>query len=169
MVTANEVQAALIRDLRYMSKCLILPNTYVNSKYESDVIKVTKAFFWTEYEIKVSRSDFLADFKKGRKIYQNRKQVVVKKHDELISGKEIHLYGQVLSRPKYFYFVTPKGMLKLSEIPKHCGLIEYDPKSGYWGLPVKRKATILKGATRLSTNDIWKLAVKAAGRLHFQG
>lgn len=43
---------------------LIIPNFYLNSPFEMDVCKITKAGIVYEYEIKISRSDFKNDFKK---------------------------------------------------------------------------------------------------------
>lgn len=54
------------------------------------------------YEIKVSRADFLNEIKKPHK----------------------RRYGLMMSNE--FYFVAPKGLLKPSDIPIECGLMEYD-------------------------------------------
>lgn len=56
----------------------------------------------TAFEIKVSRGDFIREMKKPKK----RRR------------------GLLLSN--YFYFVAPKGLLQVSEIPTECGLIEVD-------------------------------------------
>lgn len=56
------------------------------------------------YEVKVSRSDFLNEIKNPSK------------------RKTAMLYSNE------FYFVTPKGLVKASEIPEGCGLIEVDDK-----------------------------------------
>jgi hypothetical protein len=52
------------------------------------------------YEIKVSRGDFLHEIKNPEK----RKQA--------------------LDLSNYFYFATPKGLVRPEEIPSECGLIE---------------------------------------------
>ena len=54
------------------------------------------------FEIKISRADFLNEFKKPNK-----------RRPALFFSNE-------------FYFVTPKGLLKPEEIPSDCGLIEYE-------------------------------------------
>lgn len=54
----------------------------------------------TAYEIKTSRSDFLVEIKNPAK----------RRVSLLVSN--------------YFYFITPKGMVKIEEIPPDCGLIE---------------------------------------------
>lgn len=54
------------------------------------------------FEVKVSRSDFLSEMKKPNK----------------------RRMGLIMSNE--FYFVTPKAMLKIEEIPIECGLMEFD-------------------------------------------
>lgn len=65
------------------------------------------------YEIKVSRADFLAEVRNPEK-----------------RTKAIELSNQ-------FYFAAPKGLLRASEIPEDCGLVEVD---GQWRSRVKVKA-----------------------------
>ncbi len=69
------------------------------------------------YEVKISRADFLAELKEPEK----RKSAVA-----LVDE---------------FYFACPKGLVKASEIPEECGLIECDvTESGlYSRLRVKSK------------------------------
>lgn len=58
---------------------------------------------WVGYEIKVSRSDFLHELKKPEK----RAWAVAITHE--------------------FYFCAPKGLIKPSEVPGDCGLVEVHP------------------------------------------
>lgn len=66
----------------------------------------------TAYEIKVSRSDFLNELKSGSKT------------------ETMLMYASAA------YFVTPKGLITLEELPAGCGLIEVTPQ----GCSYKRKA-----------------------------
>lgn len=95
--------------------------------HECDVLAVTRSGYATEYEIKRTRSDFFADFKKP-------------KHREMKKGS-----GGKISR---FYYVCPKGMIKLDEVPEYAGLIYvFD----YYGTPT---ATIIKNAPRLNAKKL---------------
>lgn len=88
----------------------IIPNSYLYN-WESDLLAVdNESMYITEYEIKVSRSDFRADFKK------------VKKHELIKDGFELKCNFK--SIPNYFYYATPPGLIDRSEIPKYAGLIE---------------------------------------------
>lgn len=81
---------------------IILPNFYYGSN-ECDVFRLTESGFVIEYEIKVSRSDFFADFKKKAK------------HENLKSPKE--------NCPNRFFYVTPEDLIKKEEVPSYAGLI----------------------------------------------
>lgn len=67
----------------------------------------------------------------------------------------------IIPKPRYFYFVTPKGLLDNVTIQDHCGLIEYDPEiiRGEKMVIVK-KAPQLKKPTKLSIKQIYNLALK---------
>ena len=76
----------------------IVPNIYIYS-WESDLVAMTKDNFLFEFEIKISRSDYKADFKK-------------EKHKLMLKGKGANK----------FYFVTDFP-LQIREIPKYAGWI----------------------------------------------
>ena len=99
------IQNALYNHLLFKGHELIIPNIYLSGGAwsEADLISVTKAGYISEYEIKISRADFRADFKK-------------RKH---------HLFekGQFCFQ-RYFWFATPSGLVKTDEIPKYAGHIE---------------------------------------------
>lgn len=60
----------------------------------------SEGFTRTSYEVKVSRADFLRELKEPKK----------------------RRFGLLVSN--HFYFVTPPGVAKVTEIPPECGLIE---------------------------------------------
>lgn len=101
-------------DKVYLGTCQIASNVYLtNPKYlinnlyifgwESDYAALTKSGYWYEVEVKISRSDFFADFKKAEK------------HD-ILSGRENGL------RPNYFAYCVPGGMVSMDEVPEYAGL-----------------------------------------------
>lgn len=105
MRIADKIKFDLMKSVKTSPSDLIIPNFYIGSCYEMDVFKMTKFGYVTEYEIKISRSDYYNDFKKGDK------------HERMLAGRRIC---------NYFTFVFPKGLLKKEEIPIYCGAIEYD-------------------------------------------
>lgn len=101
---------------------------YFMGCYECDVLRVTNDDKLFEYEIKISRSDFKADFKKG------------KKHGELAQGKRVNR----------FYFVVPENLITKEECPEHAGLIYFIPSDyGY-----KSLFCLVKTAPILQKNKI---------------
>lgn len=131
MMTAKDIQERLTVDL-LVSKDIVIPNYFVGH-YECDLYRINKAGYTTDYEIKISRSDFLMDFKKshkefdltpdGKHIYETkhiagsnysvRKYKDVKKHDFMQAGNHTNK----------FYFVCPKGLIDINELPAKYGLI----------------------------------------------
>jgi len=80
--------------------------------HEADVFMVGKSnMLVTEIEVKVSLSDFKADFKKTFK------------HKKLSEVRD-NIYGQLnWILPSRFYFACPYGLIPLELIPDYAGLI----------------------------------------------
>jgi hypothetical protein len=76
---------------------------------EHDVLSILKSGLIAEYEVKVSRSDFIADAKKDKW-----------KHHEL------EIFDNL---PNYFYYACPIGLISTEEIPNYSGLV-YVSKNG---------------------------------------
>lgn len=112
MKLADKIQLKLMEWCRGHAYDIIIPNYYFGF-YEMDLFRLLDSGYSVEYEIKVSRSDFKADFKKSFKTYSGLKS---DKHYDLANGK------RVCNR---FFFVVPANLVKVEEIPDHCGLIYY--------------------------------------------
>jgi len=93
------IEQALLADL--LGNCKYITCNYFFKSFECDVLTVTKQGYLSEYEIKVSRSDFLKDAKKEWK------------HKNLRDGK----------RTTRFFYVCPDGLIKPDELPDGYGLI----------------------------------------------
>ena len=111
----NDIKFVLMKSLYEKSKGIFCSNYQGMGFSECDVIKITKSDLVYEYEIKTSRSDFKADFKKEYK------------HNRLSGGidkdKEYIKWSGHPGRPNYFYYVCIKDLIKESEIPQYAGLI----------------------------------------------
>lgn len=86
--------------------------------WESDYLALTKSGYLYEGEVKISRSDFKADFKK------EKKHTLLKESYENLEGLEGTL------RPHYFFYAVPEGLINEDEVPEYAGLIymtEYFP------------------------------------------
>lgn len=114
---AYQISRALMHWLIYHKRGIAIPNTMMRLG-ESDMILITKSGYVYEFEIKVSRSDFFADF---RKMFATRPTSVTK-HD-VLAGR--HRPKSLAGLPKMFYFCVPSGLVKPDEVPPHAGLIEF--------------------------------------------
>lgn len=169
-ITAKCIARALLGHLRLRStSSIVIPNVFVgNSPWESDAIKVMPSCFWTEYEIKVSVSDYRADFAKRRYRWSSTS---LSKHDAYRSDGPIEIQSatgdrvvKTLPKPKQFYFVVPKGLLDGIDVPKHCGVMEFERTRG-WGITTSRRAPSLPGHSKLDPQSIFSLAMKASYRI----
>lgn len=104
-ISEGMVQKALFDCYVQRGHILITPNAQLWF-WEVDLITVIPGSMRIiENEIKVTRSDFKADFKK-------RKHNFIGRADN---------YG-----PNYFRYVVPKGVCKEGELPAYAGLIEFE-------------------------------------------
>jgi hypothetical protein len=89
---------------------------------EMDVVSMTSALRIFEYEIKMSRGDFSADFR-------NKPE----KHERMKNGDSEYLWrGNKSFVPNYFYFVCPENLLPIEIIPEYSGLIYLNDKGNKW-------------------------------------
>jgi hypothetical protein len=123
----------VINQCLYFNHQLIAKNFYYFDEWECDVLSLNRSDFTTEFEVKRSRSDFLADF--------NKKE----KHFQTSNG-----YGC-----NYFYYACPIGLIKAQELPEYCGLIYCNNKGSY----IVKKAPILHKET-VTFNQLKKIAHK---------
>lgn len=133
---------------------IIVPNVSwgLPGMHECDLFIIKTSGYGVEVEIKISKSDLLADFKKG------------------------HSHKDRFNRIKEFYYAFPESMLKSCEelIPKDAGIITC--RRSDWGsklvyasfhrdpVPIKtaRKLTLEEQfkVARLGTMRIWTLKNK---------
>ena len=126
-----------------------LENSYVFD-WESDFFCVSRSGYAYELEVKVSRSDFFADFKKqekhrilqaekpfvqrGYKQYNSYLESNSRTYKKWFTGKDFgetrkHLRTNIkiifpnLCRPHKFVYVVPKGLIEKDEVPEYAGLM----------------------------------------------
>lgn len=112
MMTERDIQLILFKCLQGTREAMI-PNCYLTYG-EADLIGFTKAKYMHEYEIKISKSDFKADFKNKFSKHLNYKKII-------ISGLDFQKH--FINIPNYFNYVCPKGLIDVADIPEYAGLI----------------------------------------------
>lgn len=142
---ANDVQLAVQAYLYEKSHPYQALNLNRSGYYESDVLAITSSKLVTEVEVKVSLSDFKADFKKTAKHYR------------LSKGIDDN-YGAHI--PNRFYFACPSELIHIDMIPPYAGLI-YVKEDG--SVEVIKKAPLLhknKASDKLYTGMLENLTAK---------
>lgn len=111
--------------------------------WESDSLFITRSGYIYECEIKISKGDFKHDFKK-------------KKKHLILEGED-----NSEQSPNYFYYVVPKDLISVDEVPEYAGLIyvdiSYDSNGKINGYPisfVKTAPLIHKNKVDLNTLDL---------------
>lgn len=118
----KKIQDILIRNfLSPSSKRYEMTGLYVYD-WESDYLAITKSNYVYECEIKISRSDFIADQKKQRKHL-------------ILEGKNFALKTNG-EYPNYFYYAVPDGLISVDEVPEYAGLIYCKP----YGIEIVKQA-----------------------------
>lgn len=127
-MTSTEIQNILWKHYE-KTRYLIVPNVgWFFGTGEADLITVARnSHYANEYEIKVSRSDFKADFKKRGKHWR-------------LSDKEI-IWTPKNPVANRFYYVCPKDLIKADEVPEYAGLIYIDNDKGFYSGKVKEVKT----------------------------
>lgn len=112
-MTERDIQKILFENFvenRHTRKFRIAaPNIHLFPKWESDFLGLTSYGYIHEFEIKLSKSDYLADFNK------------VRKHNTLRSFHRSK--SETFRVPKRFYYVIHGFHLSAGELPDYAGLI----------------------------------------------
>lgn len=158
-----------------------LPNCYIQHDNECDVFSIRKSGYCDEFEIKISKSDFNADFKKTVHVpnpeyipHAERGELQKIKMDEagVENWSKLPFYLPSIKKPKYdairngnlcnyFHYVTPSGLIDKKEIPHGFGLIEVD-EYGYCKEVLQAE---LQHKEKLSADNKYQIARKAHFRL----
>ena len=141
-IKTNEMEVAISK-LFGIRKHIIVPNVSwgLIGMHECDLFLIKSSGVAVEVEIKISRSDFLADFKKGHNH--------IDKHNRITE----------------FYYAFPKNIYEKckEEIPEHAGIIICERYVNYKKIDmisaqIKRSPKRIKGARKLTIEEQLKVA-----------
>ena len=160
MCTAKELQAAFYY-ANWQRFEIIAPNIYLDWQFnEMDLLCLRKSGYVDEVEVKLTKQDFLADFRKTVKV----KGDLIKTH----WGSEYHEY---VDKPKHellaegvphcnrFSFLVPDELKEKIEIPDYAGLYVFKN-----GRVHELKAATLLHKRKISTEHKLQIGRKMAYR-----
>jgi len=120
-MTTNQIEDIIMKHYSQLGHTPITTRFTGLGIGEADVISITKAGFINEFEIKCSRNDYLADFR--NKDY---------KHKAMFerTGVKVYPSGEVwYHSANNYWFVMPKNMIDIKEMPEYAGLIYMNENS----------------------------------------
>lgn len=111
----------------YYKPYYFVPNIYFfNPPYtETDALIVKENGFLYDIEIKVTKSDFFADFKKDKKHSILKNGYYKTKRGKHI-GKKRYKAGQNIpqkDRPNRFFYAVPEKLISVKDLPDYAGLL----------------------------------------------
>ena len=130
--TEKTIQTALEKRFDSNNIKYTVSNLYLfRHNWETDFLVVQKSGYCYEIEIKISRSDFLNDFKKVDKhSIMNEGTYMVKKykyHTDPVTKKRIsehyHAPTEWKFKPNKFYYCVPENLIQKEEVPDYAGLM----------------------------------------------
>lgn len=136
---------------------VIMPNVYVGNWNECDALLVLKSGYIHEVEMKISISDYKADFRKCNSYMKELSQygyttnINMKKHDLLASGNGL---------PNKFSFLVPDGMVGIDDVPEYAGLYYFKRYRGQVGIITEIRSPRLLHKNKMSSDKLYHLTKK---------
>jgi hypothetical protein len=122
-LTEEQIQNSIFFQYTHRGNLLIVPCSFVFG-WEADIVIVTRALFTHEFEIKLTRSDFLNDKKKDK--FEHFRRWLA---GERVYRKKTYCGSfdlDVCQPPNYFWYVCPTDMIKGEDVPPWAGLAYVD-------------------------------------------
>jgi len=156
-LASKDIEAGLVMELYQKGHSPISTHASIYGLQECDVISISKSDYIYEYEVKISRSDFKADFKKPKHTLITEKKFIT---ETFKKGTKETWYLV----PNYFYFVVPENLVSVEEVPEYAGLMYINEKGGY---DIIKKAPIIH-KTKASNEFIRALSHQLTCKLVFK-
>lgn len=144
MIKIDELVHAYISQHCDFEKQVILTNHF-HADWEADIFIVDSDGNSHEIEIKYSKSDFKNDFKKFYTNHHNKEKFL--KHDKICCGDYVC---------NQFSFLLPMGLIKHTDIPEHCGIIEFYHDVDNW----ETHFNIIRKPKKIHESNYWDLVDK---------
>jgi len=120
-VTAKQISSCILKKRKKRSR--VIPNFTPKGWWETDVCEITKSGFFREYEIKVTRADFLNDSSKSREVRRAWNPQTLTYDIWSTENKHQMVGSRAPGCPSQFWFVVPENLVAAEEVPDWAGLI----------------------------------------------
>ena len=126
-MTTKELEEQLSKHLFTDSTKCICKRFQGAGYSEMDVSKVTNTDYIYEYELKISRGDFLKELKNYNENIDTRKYMKHKFMKTVYESRKIKTRSKKTNKvANKYYFVCPKDLIKIEELLPYQGLIYFD-------------------------------------------
>ena len=129
-MTTNEIADIILNSMCERRFPVFLTTASIGGMHEADVLGINKAGFIYEYEIKRSRSDFKADFKKKHKHRNLKERISHRIYNVWENGKITNKTQKVIMIPSRFFYACEENLISPEEIPEYAGLVYVNEVSG---------------------------------------
>lgn len=127
--STNEISNVVITSMTDRQFPIFLTNIAVGGLSECDVLGINKNNYIYEYEIKRSRNDYFADFRKVHKHHNLEKRNSHRYYDEYHNGKKTGGKRKVIHIPNRFFYTCEPNLISVDEIPEYAGLVYVEHSS----------------------------------------
>lgn len=127
-MSGKEITEKLYALERHNCKYAMMNCYLFQSDWESDLFIQKRSLRTYEYEVKISKQDFLADFKKPKH----------KAFEGVLKDNK-----NIMRMPNHFSFVAPKGMINPEIVPSYAALIEVEQHKSNFSFIVAKNAPLL--------------------------
>ena len=131
MMTTNEIADIIISSMCERSFSVFGTTIQGAGLDEADVLGINRNDYIYEYEIKRSRADYRADFKKDYKHRKLKEKESTRTYAEWKNGKKTGGTVTYIVIPNRFYYVCVKDLIKKDEIPEYAGLIYVEDRGSF--------------------------------------
>lgn len=130
----RDVQRWIWQD-RWNTMALMVPNYTPDGWFECDMFAVTKAGYFYEYEIKLTKADLRADMKKRKSGTYKTLRVAGEVRLNHVAGRQKHtMLAEGDERgPSVFFYVVPVDLVGARAVPSWAGLIYVGERGGLHG------------------------------------
>ncbi len=123
---------------------MVYPNVYLDCWCEADLLGIRRSGYTDEIEIKISKSDYKADFKKTCwwKIKDSDEYSAIhgKQREEVNKHRCLEIKECL---PNRFWFLVSPDLVEKIEVPDYAGLLTVRPYEDYWVIHYIKEAPLL--------------------------